>query len=175
MKNKGFTILELLLVISLLLLIFGFLGYSFITNIKGFLHLSYLSKKLVTYLIINDQLTKQTYGKIIKLNENFILGKNGLSFYTVYPVFFTGAVRAEYRIVSQNGKKKLLYMEFPYIDGKLGDIGIKKMSLGIFDQVVFEVFSKGRFVENYRGENFPEIIKVKLDDYVFYIYTGEKK
>ncbi|WP_457625168.1 prepilin-type N-terminal cleavage/methylation domain-containing protein [Persephonella sp.] len=175
MKSKGFTLLELLLVVSLFLLIFGVAGYTFISNIRGSLELSYLTNRYVSYLSVNEQLTRQIFSKIEKKKENFVLGSDGISFYTVYPVFFEGAVRAEYRIKKEHKKIKLFYMEYPYIDGRLGSEGVKKVLLGVFDDVKFEAYYRGRFTDRYRGKIFPYMLRIKLDDSYFYIPAGRER
>ncbi|SNZ06478.1 prepilin-type N-terminal cleavage/methylation domain-containing protein [Persephonella hydrogeniphila] len=174
MKSKGFTLLELLLVVSLLLLVFGTVGYTFISNIRGSAELSYLTERYISYISVKNQLAKQMFSKVEKRKENFILGNGGISFYTVYPLFFTGAVRAEYRVEKEGQKSKLFYMEYPYMDGRLGSDGIKKVLLGVFDDIEFEAYYKGRFLQHYRGKNFPSIIRLKIDGKSFYIPAGSE-
>ncbi|HIE59015.1 MAG TPA: prepilin-type N-terminal cleavage/methylation domain-containing protein [Persephonella sp.] len=159
MKNKNaFTLLELLIVITLLLLIFGIIGYTYVSNIKGLSYLSIKSQKTVQEISLVSQITKQIFSSIEKKTINFELEEDRISFYTLYPIFYEGAVRAEYRIEKVKDKYKVLYMEFPYIDGKLGDEGLKKTVIGYFDYIKVEVLQNGRFLRNFRSKGFPQYL-----------------
>ena len=172
MKNRGFTLLELLLVVSLLLIVFGVVGLSFTANIKGNIELSGRINKTVEELSIYNQLAKQFFSGYTGLGTNIKLEKDRLSFYTLYPVLYFGAVRAEYYVEDFEGKKKLVYEEFPYVDGKLGYGGLKKQVLGVFKNVSFEAYTGNRFYTSYSGKTFPKVLKVTLDDKEYYIFSG---
>jgi len=171
MKNKGFTLLELLLVLSLILIVFGIVGFSFTSNIKQNLNLSLEINKTIQSLSIYNQLSKQLFSKYEKTNINFKLDEDRISFYTLYPVFFEGAVRAEYYVENKNKKIFLFYEEFPYVDGKLGNTGLKKQLLGIFEDVKFEAVKGDRYYESISGRNFPQAVKISLDgrSFIFYL------
>ena len=59
MKNKGFTLLELLLVITLLLIAFSVIGYVYVSELKGNIYLSSKVNRYIEYLAVKNQLTKQ--------------------------------------------------------------------------------------------------------------------
>ncbi|WP_456401661.1 prepilin-type N-terminal cleavage/methylation domain-containing protein [Persephonella sp.] len=175
-NNKGFTLLELLLVILLLLTVFGVLGMSYISNIKDTVTLTGKINRFTQYLSINNQLSKQLFSKFEKEGINFRLDRDRLSFYTLYPLFYSGAVRAEYKIKKIEGDRYILiYEEFPYIDGKLGWDGLKKITIGNFEKVEFYIIDRGKIFENYSSKNFPEILKIVLDDEIFYITAGVER
>ena len=174
MKNKGFTLLELLLVVTLLLVVFSVVGSVFISEMKGNIQLTAKMNRYIQYLSVKNQLTKQFFSKIENRSMTFKLGSDGISFYTLYPVFFTGAVRAEYKIEkTKNDKYRLIYEEFPYIDGNLGGAGLKKITLGTFDKVSFSIINDGKEYENYSGKKFPQILKLKINEETFYITNGK--
>lgn len=170
MKSKGFTLLELLLVLSLLLIVFGVIGFSFSSNIKQNLELSERINKTIESLSIYNQLSKQLFSGYQKNKENFRLDRNRISFYTLYPVFFSGAARAEYYVEEKEGKNYLMYEEFPFIDGKLGYPGLKKQVLGIYKQINFEVLNNNKYYETFSGKDFPQAVKIVLDgqEYIFF-------
>lgn len=159
MKNKnGFTLLELLVVITLLLLIFGIIGYTYVSNIKGLSYLSIKSQETVQEISFISQISKQIFSSIEKKPINFELEEGRISFYTLYSIFYEGAVRAEYRIEKIKDKYKVSYMEFPYIDGKLGNEGLKRTIIGYFDNIKVEVLQNGRFLRNFRSGEFPQYL-----------------
>lgn len=161
MRNKNaFTLLELLVVITLLLLVFGIIGYSYVSNIKGLTDLSIKSQETVQELSFVNQLSKQIFSSIVKKNINFELEEDRISFYTLYPIFYEGAVRAEYRIEKVKDKYKVSYMEFPYIDGKLGNEGLKKTIVGYFTDLKVEVLQNGKFWKNYKSKDFPQFLVI---------------
>ncbi len=172
MKNDGFTLLELLLVLTLILLVFGVIGFSFTSNIKENIELSSRINRSIESLSIYNQLAKQFFSGYTQKNINIKLTHNRLSFYTYYPLFYPGAVRAEYYIEEENGLKKLIYEEFPYVDGKLGFGGLKKQVLGIFKKVSFEVYKGNRFLTSYSGKDFPQVLKIVLNDKEYLIFSG---
>ncbi|HHG73574.1 MAG TPA: prepilin-type N-terminal cleavage/methylation domain-containing protein [Persephonella sp.] len=176
MRNKGFTLLELLLVVTLLLLVFSVIGSVFISELKGNILLKGKINRYIEYLSVKNQLTKQFFSKIEKRKTNFKLGSDGLSFYTLYPIFFPGAVRAEYKIEkTENNRYRLIYQEFPFIDENLGEEGLKKMTMGTFDKITFTVINNGKEFENYSDQKFPQIIKINMDDEYFYVTDGSIK
>ncbi len=168
--NNGFSLLELILVITLLLLVFGIVGSIFVNNIKAVKELQTDIQIETRNLSFINQLSKQLFAKYEKKPENIIIQRDRVSFYTYYPVFFEGAVRAEYIFEkTDNQKIKVIYEEFPYVDNNLGLEGIKKQYIGTFNKVYIEILQRDTWLENYRGKRFPRIIKLTLDDSIFYI------
>jgi len=172
--NKGFTLLEVLLVVSLLLVVFGLFGFSFINTVKGNLSLKEKLYKNISHLSVYNQLTKQLFSVYTEKEPSIYLEQDRLSFYTLYPVFFEGGVRAEYYTQQNGDKTLLLYEEFPYIDGRLGYKGTKKMVLGSFKTVKFEAVEGGRVYKSYKGEKPPEGIVITLDNHSYIITTGRE-
>ncbi|WP_457644417.1 prepilin-type N-terminal cleavage/methylation domain-containing protein [Persephonella sp.] len=175
MRNKkGISLLEVLLVLTLLLLVFGVVGSSYVSSFKNSIDLSSRISMYTQYLSVTDQLAKQIFARFEKTEKNFVLDRDRISFYTLYPVFFSGAVRAEYRLKkTEKGRYLLIYEEFPYVDGKLGWDGIKKITIGNFTKVSFFALSNGKVYENFSGKSFPQVLKIVIDDQTFYITAGK--
>jgi len=173
MKDKGFTLLELLLVVTLLLIVFSVMGSVFVSEMKGSIYLTGKLNRYIEYLSIKNQITRQFFSKIENRKINFRLGSDGVSFYTLYPIFYLGAVRAEYRIEKiENNRYRLVYQEFPFIDDNLGNEGLKKITLGTFEEIRFSAINDGKEYENYSSHNFPEILKIQINKESFYITDG---
>ncbi len=168
-NNKAFTILELLLVVTLLLLIFGIAGFSFINNLKGIQQIDSTINNEVNNLSLINQLSKQLFAKYEKKSINIIVERDRISFYTLLPVFFEGAVRAEYIFEKEGDKIKISYEEYPYVDGNLGLEGIKRQVVGLYDSIKVEVLQGDRWLENYKGAEFPTVFKVIVNGEEFYI------
>ncbi|WP_457639344.1 hypothetical protein [Persephonella sp.] len=161
---KGFTLLELLLVVSLTLIVFGVVGFSFVNFFRGNVELSAQINKTVSHLSVYNQLSRQLFSIYTGKAENIKIDGNRISFYTYYPVFFEGAVRAEYYIKEEKGKKLLYYEEYPYVDGKLGHPGLKKAVLGVFQFLEFEPYYGGSFKDRYTGKKPPEAIRINFKE-----------
>jgi len=171
MKNKAFTLLELLIVITLLGIFFGLVSLIFITNIKAGLDLSLRANSEIQYLSIYNQIRKQFVARYTKQDKNVYITRDRVSFYTYYPVFFYGAVRVEYYIQRNEDKYQLIYEEFPFVDGKLGNKGLKKMVLGEFEKAQIEAYFKNNRKQlEYKGKDFPTYLKLILNDNEFFIY-----
>ncbi len=168
--NRGFSLLELIVVISLLSIFFGIIGITFINSTRGIRQVQTDIQKQIRDLSFLNQLSKQLFAKYENKPENIIVQRDRISFYTYYPLFFEGAVRAEYVFEkTENDRIKITYQESPYVDGKLGIEGVKKQFVGIFNSVSVEVLQGDVWLENYRGKIFPRIIRIKLDEDLFYI------
>ncbi len=173
MRNRGFTLLELLLVLVLVLLTFGIVGLSFTSNIKGNAELSAKINKEVEGLSIYNQIAKQFFSGYTKETVNIRLSRDRISFYTYYSLFFPGAVRAEYYVEEEKGLKRLVYEEYPYVDGKLGFEGLKKQVLGTFKKVSFEAYKGNRFYTSFSDKKFPQVLKIVLDDKEYLVFSGK--
>jgi len=173
MKDKGFTLLELLLVITLVMLVFGIVGFSFVNFLTGNARLSAQINNTIKDLSVYNQITKQMFSLYTGKKINIQIDANRISLYTLFPVFYEGAVRAEYYIKEENKKKILIYEEYPYVDGKLGYPGLKKMVLGEFQSLSFEILKDGRFADQYAGQKTPPALKITADGGE-YIITGRK-
>ncbi len=174
-NKKAFTILELLLVITLLLLIFGVAGFTFINNLKGIKDVDITINTEVNNLSLLNQLSKQLFAKYEKKPVNIIVERDRISFYTLLPIFFEGAVRSEYIFEKEGDKIKVVYEEYPFVDGNLGMEGIKRQVIGIFNDIKVEVLEGDRWLENYKGGEVPTIFKLIINGEEFYINTRGTK
>ncbi|MCX8083909.1 MAG: hypothetical protein N3C60_03210 [Calditerrivibrio sp.] len=94
--------------------------------------------------------------------------KNGrLSFYTMVPVLYSGIVRAEYYF--DKGEKTFHYEEYPYIDGRLGESGLKRNVLGRFDEVKFYALKDGTWTEELSEKDKTGVIKMVIDGQDHYL------
>ncbi len=171
-NTKAFTLLELIVVITLLSVVFALIGFTFIKNIEGSLDVSKNIHKTISSLSIYNQLEKQIFAKYTPKNQKTVikLTEDSLSFYTGYPIFYEGFVRAEYKIKNtEDNMKLLIYEEYPYVDGKLGEDGIKKVVLGKFRDLTIEFIKNKKVYQSFNGNKFPKIIKIKINDYEYYI------
>ncbi len=168
--NRGFTLLELLIVIVLVSIVFGIGGMVFINNIKSFFDFNIkLTEKSLEIGLVN-QLSSQLFSKYEGKPINFVLTNSSLSFYTYYPVIFDGLVRAEYIFEKDdNGTITVKYEEFPYVDGKLGTSGLKKIFIGRYNDINIEILQNNIWEKIYKHKNFPQIIKMKINDSTYYI------
>ena len=175
MKNKiskGFTLLELIVVITLLSIIFALIGFTFIKNIEGSLEISEKINETVSALSVYNQLERQIFARYTPDNKKNVikLTEESLSFYTGYPIFYEGFVRVEYKIEeTEDNEKLLIYEEFPYIDGKLGGDGLKKTVLGKFKDIRIEFIKDLKVYKSYEGKVYPQIIKLYINDEEFFI------
>lgn len=169
-EEKAFTLLELIVVITLLSVLFALIGFTFIKNIEGSIYTSEKIYSAVKEISVYNQLEKQIFSKkTTNKNISILLSENRLSFYTGYPIFYTGFVRAEYVIQEEDNKKVLIYEEFPYIDGQLGTEGLKKVNLGKFDNLSIEVIKDRKVYKSYKNKDFPDLIKIEIDNNIYYI------
>ncbi len=175
-QDKGFTLLELLIVITLIAIVFSIGGFVFINNIKSMFSFSSELNNSTVQLSFINQLTAQLFSKYEKRYENIKIDEDRISFYTGYPVFYEGFVRAEY-ILKKNkdtGYTTVYYEEFPYIDGNLGFDGLKKSYIGKFKNLKISVYDGGKWYINYRNKKFPAVIKVSIDGNDYYITVNGK-
>ncbi|NPA51913.1 MAG: type II secretion system protein [Aquificae bacterium] len=169
-SKRGFSLLELIVVITLLSIVFGIIGTVFINSSKGITQVQINIQKEIKNLSFLNQLSKQLFAKYEKKPQNIVIQRDRISFYTYYSLFFEGAVRAEYIFEeTENDLIKVTYEEAPYVDGKLGIQGLKRQYIGLYKKVTVDVLQGDSWFENYRGKLFPRIIKLTLDGEQFYI------
>jgi hypothetical protein len=136
---KGFTILELLIVITMMVLLSTVTLYVYINTIDGAKRIEKSNEEILQTCAALVQMEKQLFS-IYKAEGGYIQFKKGrLSFYTYYPVLYGGIVRAEYYVKQVDEKQLLVYEEYPYVDHKLGEDGLKKITLGSFDALKLQV------------------------------------
>lgn len=174
-KNEGFSLLELLVVIILISLVFSIGGTVFINNIKSMGDFENSINNNINEIAFINQLTAGLYSKYEKRDENIKIEEDRISFYTGYPVFYEGFVRAEYILKkSDEDYTDIYYEEFPYVDGNLGFDGIKKSYIGKFKNLKIYIYDGQNWLVNYKGKNFPQIIKISIDGFDYYITTNAK-
>ncbi len=174
--NKGFTLLELLIVVVLISIVFSIGGMVFINNLKSFSDFNIgLAEKSLEIGFVN-QLSSQMFSKYEGKPTNFVLTNSSLSFYTYYPVIFDGLVRAEYTFEKdENGIVTVKYEEFPYVDGKLGTSGLKEIFIGKYNNISIEVLQNGVWEKIYKHKKFPQIVKLKINSFTYYITVNAQE
>ncbi len=169
-QNRAFSLLELIIVISLLGIVFGIIGTTFINSVKSVRNVEDEIQNQINNISLYNQLAKQLFAKYEKKKLNIIIQRDRISFYTYYPVFFEGAVRAEYVFEKLGEEKiKVVYQEAPYVDGKLGIEGVKKQTIGIYKNVSVDILQGNNWLENYKGKRFPKVLRLSLNDSIYYI------
>ncbi|SNR80484.1 prepilin-type N-terminal cleavage/methylation domain-containing protein [Desulfurobacterium atlanticum] len=172
-SRKGVTLLELLIVVTLFAVIFSAVEFLFSGTIFSSASLSSRVNKDTEAISFYSQLSAQLFSSFNPRRENFLLDSDTLSFYTLSPLFYPCGVRAEYRFKKDNGTVEVVYEEFPYPDGRLGEEGKRKVVIGRFSDVKFYVYVNGEWKDAYRG-SFQGIGKVEIDGRE-YIITGKVK
>ncbi|WP_456426027.1 type II secretion system protein [Desulfurobacterium sp.] len=174
MKNgkSAFTLLEILIVVSLMAVLFAAVEFFYSGIVFSSGNIERRAVQLEDTLSLYSQFSKQLFSFFKPENENFLLTQDRLSFYTLYPVFYTGGVRAVYLFEkADDGRVKVIYQEFPYPDGKLESNGTKEIVLGEFSGFDFKVLDGNHWTENFKG-NFTGVAKLSVDGREFLI-TGK--
>lgn len=156
--KRGFTLIEVLLAITLMGVFFGIISYSFYSSVKN------------SYLLLNSaELTKEEallfwnlQRKIVGAKEIY-LKRDSLFIISSAGDYYQGMVKCAY--IFRDGW--LYYYEFPY---PYGDISFyeeeKLIKLSPFRELSFRAFS-GQYLEEFRG--LPQWVEVKLDEKVLRI------
>ncbi len=157
--RRGFTLLEVLLVIALMGVFFGVLSYSFYSSARN----SYL-------LVESAELTKEeaflfwNLQRKISSATDLFLKKDSLFMITSSGDYYQGVVKCAY--LYRDGL--IYYYEFPY---PYGDISFyeedKLVRLGRFGEVSFRAYANGQFFEEFRG--IPQWVEVKTGSRTFKI------
>ncbi len=172
-SRKGFTLLEVLIVVALFVVLFAAIEFMFTGTLFSALEISGKVDKETSALSLYSQMNRQLFSRFNPKKENFLLTENRLSFYTLSPVFFEGGVRAEYLFNGTERGVRVIYEEFPCPDGRLGTKGKKKMDFGVFDNVSFSVFQNGEWKREF-GEDFPGIGNLTVDGRSFIVVGSGK-
>ena len=157
--RKGFTLLEVLLVIALMGVFFGVLSYSFYSSARN----SYL-------LLESAELTKEealffwSLQRKLTGAKDLYLKKDALFMTTSAGDYYQGIVKCAY--IYKDGW--LYYYEFPY---PYGDIAFyeedKLVKIGRFGETTFRAFFSGQFFEEFRG--LPQWLEVRVGGRLFTI------
>ncbi|WP_457570146.1 type II secretion system protein [Desulfurobacterium sp.] len=171
-SKSAFTLLEILIVVSLMAVLFAAVEFFYSGTVFSSGDVEKKAVCMENDLNLYSQLSRQLFSFFKPESENFLLTKNRLAFYTLYPVFYSGGVRAVYIFKKKdNGKTEVIYQEFPYPDGKLDSNGTKEIVLGDFSSFGFQVLNGGNWTESFEG-NFTGIARLFVDGEKFLI-TGK--
>ncbi|OMH40861.1 type II secretion system protein [Desulfurobacterium indicum] len=171
-SKSAFTLLEILIVVSLMAVLLAAVEFFYSGTVFSSGDIEQKAVYVENDLNLYSQLSRQLFSFFKPRNENFLLTKDRLAFYTLYPVFYSGGVKAVYIFRREgNGKTEVIYQEFPYPDGKLDSNGTKKIVIGDFSNFEFQVLNGGNWTENFEG-NFTGIARLFVDGKKFLI-TGK--
>ncbi|MEJ5339282.1 MAG: type II secretion system protein [Aquificaceae bacterium] len=150
--KRGFTLLEVLLVITLIGVFFGVLSYSFYSSVRN----SYL-------LLESAELTKEEALLFWNLQKKLVgavdlyMRKDALFVITSSGDYYEGVVKCAY--LYKDGW--LYYYEFPYPYGEITFYEEDRLiKLGRFDEFSFRVYANGQYLEEFRG--IPQWVEVRL-------------
>lgn len=159
--RKGFTLLEVLLVLILVSLLFGVLSYSFY---------SFLTNS--TSLLADSEKLKQEASLLLNIQRKVLsaktlyMEKDKLFMITPVGDYYEGVIKCAYVYKD----KTLYYYEFPY---PYGDIRFyeedKLIKLGRFDTFSIKAYDKGQFSDTFQGV--PQVVYVKLNSHELFIKT----
>ncbi len=161
-RDRGFTLLEVLVVLLLLSLIFGTVVTTFPTAGRGALTLRRDADRLYQRVFLTYRLRHQIEGilrsfRLEKREDGLYMG-----FITSSGETYRGVVQVRYRYDG----KELFYCENPYPYGEIlsCDEG-KEISLGTFEDFRVKVFHGGRWWPEDEGfSGMPEKVEVDLED-----------
>lgn len=162
MNKKAFTLIEVLIVLTLLGLIFSILSVVFYSNIKNSLILITDSDKLKN----NANIFWSINRKILSSKE-ILLEKGDLYMITSAGDYYEGIVKCAY--IYRGGK--LLYYEFPYPYGDLRFYEEEKLhSLGLMKNFKITAFKNEKKYDEFKG--MPDYFIVELEDKIFIIKSN---
>ncbi|MEZ0360718.1 MAG: prepilin-type N-terminal cleavage/methylation domain-containing protein [Hydrogenobacter sp.] len=157
--KRGFTLLEVLLVLVLIGILFGLISYTFYSLVTNSLSLAKDSERLKE----DASLLWNIQRKILS-SKSIYLEKDKLFIITSAGDYYEGMVKCAY--IYKDGI--LYYYEFPY---PYGDIRFyeedKLIKLGRFDTISFRAYKGGNFYDTFDG--IPELIYVKMNNREFVI------
>ena len=143
-SERAFTLLEILVVVALVAVLFSAVEFFYSGTMFSSGDLERRAVRLEDAVSLYSQLSRQLFSSFNPEQENFLLTGDRLSFYTLYPVFYSGGVRAVYLFKkTESGDTEVIYQEFPYPDGKLEANGTMRFVVGRFSGFSFSVLSGG--------------------------------
>ncbi|MCS7262001.1 MAG: prepilin-type N-terminal cleavage/methylation domain-containing protein [Aquificaceae bacterium] len=151
--KRGFTLLEVLLVLTLLGIFFGVLSYSF-----------YSSARTSYALMESAELTREEVLLFWNLQRKFVgatdvaVRKEGVFMITSAGDYYQGVVKCAY--IYKDGW--LYYYEFPYPYGDLTFYEEDRLvKVGRIRELSFRAFVGGQYLEEYRG--LPQWVEVNIE------------
>ncbi|MGB9873733.1 MAG: type II secretion system protein [Hydrogenobacter sp.] len=159
--KKGFTLLEVLVVLMIVGILFSVLSYSFYSFLTNSTNLLADSEKLKqeASLLLNIQ------RKVLSAKTLYI-EKDKLFMITSAGDYYEGVVKCAYIYK----EKTLYYYEFPY---PYGDIRFyeedKLIKLGRFESFSVRAYAGGSFMDSFQG--IPEFLYVRVGSYELFLRT----
>lgn len=157
--KRGFTLLEVLLVLVLMGVFFGVLSFSFYSSVRNSYALSESAQLAREEALLFWSLQRKLTGA-----TDLYLKRDALFMITSAGDYYQGVVKGAY--IYRDGW--LYYYEFPY---PYGDITFyeedKLLRVGRFGEVSFRAFVEGQYLEEFRG--IPQWVEVKIENKVFRI------
>jgi len=159
MKGRAFTLIEVLIVLTLLGLTFSALLLVFSRGIDSSLRITEDSERLKLKANLFWDLQRKIVGaKRIRVENN------NLYMITSGGTIYQGVVKCAY--IFKNGK--LYYYEFPYPYGAIDEIEEDKLQkVGEFKSFEVKVKEGNRVLNSYEGLPDEIIVKVGKDEFVF--------
>jgi len=156
-KGRAFTLVEVLVVLTLIGLTFSILLFVFSRGVNSSLSLSQSSERLKSEASLFWELQRKVVGA-----SRIKVSRDGLYMITTGGSFNGGVVKCAY--LYRDGD--LYYYEFPYPYGAIDEVdenGLYK--LGTFTEFRVVAMERNREYEAYEG--LPEFLKVYLNDREF--------
>jgi len=168
---KGFTILELLIVITMMVLLSTVTLYVYINTIDGAKRIEKSNEEILQTCAALVQMEKQLFLFIKQKAVTSSLKRGDCHFILIIQCFMGGIVRAEYYVKQVDQKQLLVYEEYPYVDNKLGEDGLKKITLGSFDTLKLQA------VDSFKGTTDNDIdnptnikgFRLEIDNKEYYV------
>ncbi len=149
--KRGFTLLEVLLVVALMGVFFGVLSYGFYSSVRNSYLLMESAEATREEVMLFWNLQRKLTGA-----QDLYLKRDALFMTTTAGDYYQGVVKCAY--LYKDGW--LYYYEFPY---PYGDITFyeedKLIRLGRFKELSFRAFAGGQFLEEFRGK--PNWVEIK--------------
>jgi prepilin-type N-terminal cleavage/methylation domain-containing protein len=151
--KRAFTLLEVIIVITLLGLVFGLFSYVFKSSVESSVFLAGDSQRLKEEALLVWNIQR----KVISAKDAY-MEKDKLFLHTYAGDYYPGLVKCVF--IYKDGV--LYYYEFPY---PYGDIKFyeddKLIKLGKFKELSFSAVKGGKTEETYKG--LPDLYRITID------------
>jgi prepilin-type N-terminal cleavage/methylation domain-containing protein len=160
-KKKGFTLIEVLIVLTVIALVFTLLSTVFYSNIQNSLNLLLSSEKLKTEADLFWNMQRKVFSA-----QEIYLAKGELYMTTSAGDYYQGVVKSAY--IYKYKEQKLFYYEFPYPYGELKFYEEDKLiPVGEFKDFKILAYKGESSYEEFNGK--PDYFTVYLDKRKFII------